>query len=98
MVVPDALSRNPMSLSTVEPYEEIEPLYSILGTFSSAVSPSGVSPYMQSLSPEVHPNFETCTVCTNINSRPLPFAQMEEHINGAPPSFSAKSISVSLHV
>jgi hypothetical protein len=82
MVVPDALSRNPMSLGTVEPCVEIEPLYSILGTFSSAVSPSGVSLYLQSLSPEVHPQSQTCTVCTNINSRPLSFAQMEEHING----------------
>jgi hypothetical protein len=39
MVVPDALSRNPMSLRAVEPYDEVEPFYSILGTFSSAVSP-----------------------------------------------------------
>ncbi len=50
-VVPDAHSRNPMPLGTVEPYEEVEPLHSILGTFSSVVMPCGVSLYMQSLSP-----------------------------------------------
>jgi hypothetical protein len=32
-----ALSRNQMSLNTVEPYEEVEPLYCILGTFSCQV-------------------------------------------------------------
>jgi hypothetical protein len=29
-----------------------------------------------------HPKSQLCTVCTNINTRPLSFAQMEEHING----------------
>jgi hypothetical protein len=81
-MVPDALSCNLMSLSTVEPYEEVEPLYSILGTCSSVVSPSGVSLYMQSLSPEAHPQSQFCTVCTNISTHPLSFAQMEEQING----------------
>jgi hypothetical protein len=82
MVVPDALSRNPMSLGTVEPYEEVEPLYSISGTFSSLVMPGGVSLYMQSLSPEAQSQSQSCTICTNISTRPLSFTQMEQHING----------------
>jgi hypothetical protein len=97
MVVPDALSRNPMSLGTVEPYEEVEPFYSILGTFSSAVSPSGVSLYMQSLSPEAHPRSQLCTVCTNISTRPLSFAQME-HINGRRHLHFLRKTSLSHHM
>jgi hypothetical protein len=98
MVVPDALSRNPMSLGTVEPYEEVEPLYSILDTFSSAVSPSGVSLYMQSLSPEAHPRSQLCTVCTNISTRPLSFTQMEEHINGRRHLHFLRKTSLSHHM
>jgi hypothetical protein len=34
------------------------------------------------LSPEAQSQSQTCTVCTNISTRPLSFAQMEQHING----------------
>jgi hypothetical protein len=50
--------------------------------FSSLVIPGSVSLYMQSWSPEPHSLSQSCTVCTDISTRPLSFAQMEQHING----------------
>jgi hypothetical protein len=41
--------------------------------------PGGVSLYMQSLSPEAQSQSQSCTVCTNISTRPLSFVQMDLH-------------------
>ena len=82
MVAPDALSRNPLSHDSVEPYEGVEPLYAISSEFVSAVSPCGVSLYMKSFAPEAQAQLQVCTVCMNMSTRPLSPAGMEEHING----------------
>jgi hypothetical protein len=50
---------------------------------------------MQSLSSEAHPHSQLCTVCTNISTRPLSFAQMEEHINGRSHLHSLRMASLS---